>query len=603
MKVCRGRFREKGGYNIEAQDAHKVFKKQPTDLFGLTTQSASALCDSLESPDIRLDRSGNAMLHFAAMCGNCAVISYLVQKRGASIDIQNRAGETPLYKACLSADLDAVRILIGLSANAVIPAKATGASCLHWLFNFENDEMTEVAELLIHQGGGNFNAEIVPITTKGQILPIAFEHFPFHWPFGTPLHWAVAARSRRAVETLLHFRCNINASDLSGVENEQTALTMAMYRADPEMMELLVANGAKADMRDSKARNLIHILVADHAHMNRALRLPRSVWSWVTHGSSQNHMTQLRGCLAIARDLGLDLDAVRRKCQTPLIDAVENADACTISVLLDAGANANVLNPMGELPIHEWLAKDSRLLAYPELYFPVLERLVFMTKDLNERDELYLQSAVHYAATTNGDQEQFETSLRMLLAKDPPAGIDAQDRRGLTPFLKLLENLNTGAIAPRVATFIRFGANVMLKDKDGRGFLHVLCENASLSENETLGTLTSILTHVPKPQRHAMARTCGLSNGGPNALTPAVHHGKLRCVELLIELGVDINALDMLDKQRRWTPLDCAIHFADYYREALLSRLVDSFAPADRMTALKDGTAFADRFSKFGKIH
>ena len=599
FKVCRGKFRDKGGYNIEAYNFPEAQDEQLAELFGFTVQSASALRASLKSPDNRLYPKGNTTLHFAAMYGNCSLISYLVEEGSALIDIQNSAGETPLYKACLSANLEAVRTLVALGANAAIPAKATGASCLHWLFNFEADEMREVAELLIYRGRGDVNAEIASVTTRGSILPIPSEHFPFHWPFGTPLHWAVAARSRSALETLLCFQCDINAPDLSREENGQTALTMAMYRVDPEMAELLIANGAKADNTDSRGRNIIHMLAADHTHMNRAFYLPRSVWSWVTHGSSQNHLAQLRRCLAIAQDVGLDLNAVRRKCQTPLIDAVETSDACSILVLLNAGANASVLNPMGEMPLHEWLTKDGRNLTYPELYLPVLEELVSLTKDLNKRDEQFLESVSHRAAVTNGDQEQFETSLHLLLAKDPPADINAQDRDGRTPFLKLLACLNTGDIAPRTATFIRLHADVMLKDHEGQGFLYALCDNRDLSDEDTFSILTSILKHIRKPERQVTARTSGLRNGGPNALTPAIHWAKIQCVKLLVELGIDIDAVDA--KNRR-TPLDSAIHIADYYREAVLSRLKDSFGPTDRMDALEDGTAFTDRFLDFGKI-
>ena len=599
FKACRERFRNRGGYNIEASNFPEAWDEQLAELFERTVQSPRALRSALKSPENRLYPKGNTTLHFAAMYGNCSLISYLVEEGGSFIDIQNNAGETPLYKACLSANLAAVRTLVGLGANAGIPAKTTGASCLHWLFNFEAGEMREVAELLIHRGRGDVNAEIVPAYTKGSIVFIPSEHFPFHWPFGTPLHWAIAVRSKSALDTLLYFQCHINASDLSTEKNGQTALTMAMYRVDPDMAELLVAYGAKADNTDSRGRNNIHMLAADHTHMNREFYLPRSVWSWVTHGSSHSHLAQLRKCLAIAQGVGLDLNAVRRKCQTPLIDAVENSDACTILVLLGAGGNANVLNPMGELPLHEWLTKDGRKLTYPELYIPVLEKLVSLTKDLNTRDELYSESIVHRAATTNGDQEQFEASLRLLLDKDPHADINAQDRDGRTPFLKMLASLNTRDIPPRTAAFIRRGADILLKDDEGQGFLYALCDNRDLSDAETFSIMTSILEHVPKPERQVAARTSGLRNGGPNALSPAIHWAKIQCVKMLVELGVDIDAVDA---KTRLTPLDLAIHIADYYREAVLSRLMDSFAPADRMDALEDGTAFTDRFLDFGRI-
>lgn len=70
------------------------------------------------------------------------------------------------------------------------------------------------------------------------------EHFPFYWPLGASLHWAIVARSWKGVYLLLELDADINALDLPHEEKGQSALAIVTYRNDAEMVENLLARGA-----------------------------------------------------------------------------------------------------------------------------------------------------------------------------------------------------------------------------------------------------------------------------------------------------------------------------------------------------------------------
>jgi hypothetical protein len=90
-----------------------------------------------------------------------------------------------LYLSCLAGDPKAVYKLCTDGADASIIGEPGGATCLHWLFAFPEREIHNVASHLI-RNGAQIDAEL---TTS---LPVTKYTFPFSWPPGTALHWAVS---------------------------------------------------------------------------------------------------------------------------------------------------------------------------------------------------------------------------------------------------------------------------------------------------------------------------------------------------------------------------------------------------------------------------
>lgn len=494
LREAKQAFRKHGGYNDIALAIPGVPESSSGELFELTTESTSRICNSVDAPDLNLDSQGNCLLHYAATFGKSCVIEYLVSERGAFVNSQNYQGETPLYKACLSGHETAVRTLVHLRANVKILSNTFNISCLHWLFNFDTMAIRNVAKLLIAGGKADVNARIKATAIENVKEQLVTQHFPFHWPFGTPLHWAIAARSQVAADALLEFGADIDAFDFPEDDGDrQTALTMAMYRHDAEMVEYLLNKGAAPDCIDSKGRNLVHFMAANSSNLHRRHALPRSVWSWISHGSAENHLGQLRRCLLAAKKSGVNIDLQGIRSRTPLIEAIESEDACSALILLEAGANPQLSCPTGESLLQRWLSVDSRRLDYPDLYIPVLSELLNRTKDINHQDSLTRDTVCHCAAMNRGSEEQFEEALSLLLACNPAPNLDARDYYGATPLLAVLGDLEATELGLRADSLIQRGADLELKGNDGEDFLHLLCSNGKLSDQETLIIVTSLL--------------------------------------------------------------------------------------------------------------
>lgn len=587
LQEAKQTFRKQGGYSNLSITAQINSLGSPGQLSGLTIESASRICNSRDNPNDVLDTQGNCLLHYAAMFGQSSVIEYLVLRRGACVNIENYQKETPLFKACLAGHDVAVRTLIRLHADATIVSKPFNISCLHWLFNFDRNTIGSVAKLLIADGKADVNATTNSAAIGGSKQHIPTQHFPFHWPFGTPLHWAISARSTAAANVLLELGADVDAYDFPESDSDrQTALTMAMYRHDADMVEYLVSREANSNKLDSKGRSLVHMMAANYSSLNRAFQLPRCVWSWTTHGCSRSHLEQLRRCMLAAHNSGVEIDSRRVRSQTPLVDAIENEDACVALVLLEAKADPDILCPTGESLLQRWLLVDARRLDYPELHMPVLKEILNRAKNIDHRDSFSGESAFHYAATANCSDEQFEEVMSLLSTFSPAFSLDAQDRYGATPFLKVLSDLNTKNLRVRAESLLARGANIELRTHDGEDFLHYLCSNFELSDQETLQIARHFLARWDASKQRKIASESHSRRDGSTALIKAVRFGKLCCIKLLVELGVDVNKIDT--KTRR-TALDWAIHVADVIRDSFIERSADMLG---RTEQAEDGIAF-----------
>lgn len=580
-------FRAFGGYNSKIVSTNRLFHCICEHPWKVNIHRAEELCDKLGIADTVLDNEGNTLLHYAAIYGLCDVVSLLITKKMASVDITNHGGETPLYKACLSGNTSMVKTLVTLGAVSAPTAQSRGITCLHWLFNFEDDQIHEIAGLLASNTNFNVDARISPLSIANVQRFIAAEHFPFHWPLGTAMHWAVASRSRTAIDALLGLQADIDALDLLEGEDSQTPLALACYRNDADMVEFLLSRGANANWNGWKGRNLIHMMVLDPESSNN-FYLQRYVWSWVYHGTYANRLRELKRCLSVLQARGVSQNLRRNRSQTPLIDAVEANDSCAILALVTAGADCNVKSPTGELPVHRWLGLDSRRLDYPMLYQSVLEGLLQGTADIHTGDDSYGESVCHLVVNTQGSNEQLQESLGILLRCNPPANINARDRDGVTPLLSVLSSLDTSNTAARVAILLDHGVNIQERNDNNEDFLHYLCKNMKLPDDETIVIMETIMQRVPQSQERRIAVQSYSQSDGSTSLMHAVWHGKTRMIKHLVSLGVDLNAVN----HKNWTALDCALRAANMIRQDFIESVADKIGLADQQIAIDDRTAF-----------
>lgn len=588
LQKAKATFREAGGYN--KVDFNLTPIQDP--LSNLDVDMVRRLHKERGTTEFLVDLNGNRLLHIAAMFGKLDVITYLVKENRASINPQNDLGETPLYKACLAGHHSTVEALIALSADASITSKPYGLSPLHWLFNFEKQHIAYISQLLVSKGGANVNAQTASerVGVGAQCIP--FEHFPFHWPFGTPLHWAAFARSVTAADALLGLGADINGGDSHYDSEAQTALNMAAYRGDSEIMKYLLEKGADPRKTGGKGRTPFHMMVYNSS--NRLFGFWKGLQSWVYNGSFETHLHEIQECVLATRKAGGDLDGRRgsNTGNTPLLDAANAVDCVVTLALLTAGADANLLESYSQhSPLHIWVSVDNKQLAYPEAFPVMFQQLLVHTKDLNAKDDLLGETVLHLAVRTPASDKDFEDRVRLLVAQSPPANINATDKHGTTPLMLALSSRRSGEAEARSEILLRYKARVDFKpNEDSRDFILVVCNNSILTDSQSLHILKKLLNRFNEIEKHQMARASKgrVSDTVVTALVEAVRNGQYFCVKYLLELGVDPNAID----EERLTALDWALGNGERVRRRFLTSISENFSPSERKQAIEKGSVF-----------
>jgi len=213
LSRARQEFRERGGYNTHYCGADNQ------------DQDSSGLVGSLEI-DLH-----DSPLHLAAAFDDIVTsqgVSSLLSSR-INLNSHDHWQDTALMKCCMAGHLASMRALIKHGAIASVTNPINGLSPLHWLFTFEETEIPEAISLLT-DGGADPRSPSTALAVK------AF-HFPFGWPSGTPLHWAVFARNETAVRALLDHGADIFEVDAVG----QDSLKIAMKMLDVDLVRVLLS--------------------------------------------------------------------------------------------------------------------------------------------------------------------------------------------------------------------------------------------------------------------------------------------------------------------------------------------------------------------------
>lgn len=181
---ARRSFRKKGGYNTH---------------YTMSQNCKPASCGLLANPLEWLET--RYPLHHAAALGRMDDLETLLKKEGSYPDELDARGETPLMKACMAGSAECTKLLLRYGARPEIVSKSLGTLPLHWLFVFDPTEIPDIADAL-------YTKEDVPARSIcNPDIPAFF--FPFRWPAGTPLEWAVFANNTVAIDKLLELGFNL----------------------------------------------------------------------------------------------------------------------------------------------------------------------------------------------------------------------------------------------------------------------------------------------------------------------------------------------------------------------------------------------------------
>lgn len=185
--------------------------------------------DSL--PDLVVNKRGDTILHFLAMCDRWKPFQSLILDYGMDVNLRNPLGETPLLCAC-RAEQGGVAILClqQFKADASIAANK-GETPLHWLVSFPDNYIEPLTQDLISNG-----AKIDAMTHE----TVMHSEFPgtidmdLKLP-GTPLSWAVHDNRPHVVKTLLKRGANPN-----GDKTWMNPIGCAAYYHHDECLSIMI---------------------------------------------------------------------------------------------------------------------------------------------------------------------------------------------------------------------------------------------------------------------------------------------------------------------------------------------------------------------------
>jgi ankyrin repeat protein len=296
-----------------------------------------------------------------------------------SVDIHALSKHQLLYLSCLAGDSKAVIELCKAGADKSIIGEPGGATCLHWLFTFPEQDMEDIATLLMQSG--NINAEL------GAKVPVPKNTFPFAWPPGTPLHWAVASSSPRAVNVLIKngadcgyrngidpymYDMDVRYFDRDGEDESRgmysvptgeclgmSPVELAVCSRDILVLsEFLAPQGSNLQFFETDEEGYTPFHRLQYNHVGRTANQHRFALA-AFHGSRMARRNSTSKVISILKQIGGDINQLTKASPhnerrndrpgslTPLMLAVRGIDLDTVTALLEHGANVNVRNELG----------------------------------------------------------------------------------------------------------------------------------------------------------------------------------------------------------------------------------------------------------------
>lgn len=357
-------FREQGGYQLMYHDevTRAKWKEEKERILSDTTSSGL------------LKMSRLSVQQSAEDDGPC---------RHVSIDqLDSEAHNTLrpdrlLFLACLAGSWEVVKQLCHLGVDASTTFYEGGVTCLHWLFNFPAVCMDEVAGSLIRCGAK------VDVQTTARLVNY---NYPYDWPRGSPLHWAVVSGNVDAVGVLLKHGadCTVrntqdpyrhnedvryldrsgemtegNFSEPPGLCDGLNALDMATANHDWRVLDVIrTAACRNTDISDTDEEGYTPFHRLQHHRIGYTYYQDRFCQSAFL-GPSETYFADIRATIMSLQALGGDINKFtsfskknpRRKDRpgtlTPLMLAVRRLDREGVRALLEYGADAKLRNNLG----------------------------------------------------------------------------------------------------------------------------------------------------------------------------------------------------------------------------------------------------------------
>jgi uncharacterized protein len=461
------------------------------------------------------------------------LVAALLSVSGAAQAPVSKTRDTRLVEALKSGDTAAALALLQKRVDVNTP-EPDGTTPLHWAVRMNNLDL--VNRLL--RAGANPKAanryEVTPIQlaclngsaeTVGRLLE-AGESANATGPYGETALMVCARSGNPETAKLLIAR----GAEVDAVESwrGQTALMWAAAQRHPEMMKALIAAGADVDARSA----------LQHWERQRTLE-PRD--KWLPEGGLTPLLFAARegcaACVTVLLDAHADINVVDPDQQSGLIIALINGHYDAAAVLIDRGIDVNMQDKVGRTALYA--AVDDHTMPSSNRPSPreidnkltsldVIRRLL----DHGAKVDLPLRAQVPYRTKLDrgGDGVLGVGTTPLIRAA----------RAGDAAVIKLLldNGANAKASTRNGVSGIMMAANVNAREEDMTG--------RNKSEKDAIESI-----------RLLVAGGADVSSGeaqGRTALHGAAQWGLTEVVRFLNSQGANINAAD----RRGMTPLDYA---------------------------------------------
>jgi ankyrin repeat protein len=378
------------------------------------------------------------------------------------------------------------------------------------------------------------------------------------------LHWAVQRDAPAIVERLVRAGADVRAANRYGV----TPLSLACVNGSAAVVELLLENGADPNAALPEGETplltaartgsvaVIKVLLERGADVSAAEAFRGQtglMWAAAEgHGEAVRLLVQSGASLGARSTAGF----------TPLLYAVRAGHIDTVRVLLDVGADVNEKLPNGVTPL---------VLAIMNANYEL--GALLLARGADPRDSSPGWTPLHQVAWTRrpnvghnnpepvptGELDSLDFVKQLLdrgadlearVTKQPRTGLNAFNRIGATPFLLASKTVDV----PLMQLLIERGANVKAINVDNTNALMVAAGVGMYGAGEDAGTVDEAFEAVTLLLRLQAADPAAADNNGDTALHGAAFRGANRVVQLLVDNGARLDAVN----KKGWTPLKVA---------------------------------------------